>query len=309
MNATCLLMYIVAFYLGDVGFLAEDRRLNVAVTRARRHVAVVCDSQTVQSHAFLKSLISHMTEYGEVRTAFEYLHDIVPQNYTRNHKETKANTDANISLSTKQKVKDHNLGKEQRPIMPTGTKTKFDRAGSNKHAKSSIPPLSEEQAKGKYTEIREQIETFQNDLNRTELQFPSCLNSHDRLLVHQISEELGLRHESRGEGKDRCITVSRPLQSELTEKVVKEEPTEVAQKIVPEAQGGPSCQAPLDLKSLHLERMRREQQKREENAKQKKQQGNISIQTAQSSKKTKSAKGRIDHYWIYRTFLFYVVSM
>ncbi|KAK7880609.1 hypothetical protein WMY93_032760, partial [Mugilogobius chulae] len=71
---------------GEVGFLAENRRINVAVTRARRHIAVVCDTQTVQNHPFLKSLIDHMTQSGEVRTAFEYLQDIVPQNYTRDHK-------------------------------------------------------------------------------------------------------------------------------------------------------------------------------------------------------------------------------
>ena len=64
---------------GEVGFLAEDRRINVAVTRARRHVAVVCDSRTVSNHAFLKTLVDYLTEHGEVRTAFEYLDDIVPE--------------------------------------------------------------------------------------------------------------------------------------------------------------------------------------------------------------------------------------
>ena len=32
---------------GNIGFLSDSRRLNVAITRARRHVAVFCDTKTV----------------------------------------------------------------------------------------------------------------------------------------------------------------------------------------------------------------------------------------------------------------------
>ena len=58
--------------VGEVGFLSEDRRINVAITRARRHLAVVADSETVGRHEFLRSLIEYMSEEGEVRSALEY---------------------------------------------------------------------------------------------------------------------------------------------------------------------------------------------------------------------------------------------
>ncbi|XP_073327807.1 DNA-binding protein SMUBP-2 [Pagrus major] len=276
---------------GEVGFLAEDRRINVAVTRARRHIAVVCDTQTVQNHAFLKSLISHMTEFGEVRTAFEYIQDIVPQNYTRDHKDAKNNTSA--SSSSKQKGKDQPPSKaKQGQKKPSGS-SGIENTAHAKHSKSGITALTEEeQNKKRDSEIREQVESFLKDLNRTELQFPSSFNSHDRLLVHQIAEEMGLAHESKGEGKDRCITVSRPLESTPAEEPTQEETKEEAheEETVPNPQREPPCQPPLDLKSLHLERMKREQQKREENIQQKKQQNNIPA--ALSSKKPKSAKGK-----------------
>lgn len=282
--------------LGEVGFLAEDRRINVAVTRARRHIAVVCDTQTVQNHVFLKSLIDHMTEFGEVRTAFEYLQDIVPQNYARDHKDTKANASASRSTSTKQSVKDGAPSKvKQGQKKPTGSSNKENTAGAGKETKSRAPAATDEgQNKSRYTEIRQQVENFLKDLHQREMHFPSSFNSHDRLLVHQIAEELGLVHESKGEGKDRCITVSRPLESkpakELTqaqkeEKAEEEEAQE--EETTPNPQSEPQSQPPLDLKSLHLERMKREQQKREENAQQKKQQNNFPPAQTQSSKKAK----------------------
>ncbi|XP_034443511.1 DNA-binding protein SMUBP-2 [Hippoglossus hippoglossus] len=284
---------------GEVGFLAEDRRINVAVTRARRHITVVCDTQTVKNHAFLKSLIDHMTEFGEVRTAFEYIQDIVPQNYTRDHKDTNASTSS--SASTKPRVKDQPTSQtKQGQKKSTNSSKKENTAGSEKHPKSCTSTQTKmEQNKNRDAEIREQVEKFLKNPNQRELQFPSSFNSHDRLLVHQIAEEQGLVHESKGEGKDRYISVSRPLDSasakepthaeeeeeeEEEEETIQEE--ETSRNPQSERQGPP----PLDLKSLHLDRMEREQQKRDEHAQQKKQQNNIPAAPTQTSKKSKGKK-------------------
>jgi hypothetical protein len=56
---------------GQVGFLADSRRMNVAVTRARRHCALVCDSETVGSDVFLKRLVEWFEAHGEYVSAQE----------------------------------------------------------------------------------------------------------------------------------------------------------------------------------------------------------------------------------------------
>ena len=54
----------------QVGFVNNRRRLNVAVTRARRHLFVVCDSATVRRDFTIRSLLDHIERSGEVRSAF-----------------------------------------------------------------------------------------------------------------------------------------------------------------------------------------------------------------------------------------------
>ncbi len=54
-----------------MGFLGDHRRINVAITRAKRHVAVIADSDTVCQDPFLRRLVSYITEHGLLRSAGE----------------------------------------------------------------------------------------------------------------------------------------------------------------------------------------------------------------------------------------------
>ncbi|KAF9188374.1 hypothetical protein BGZ51_000620 [Haplosporangium sp. Z 767] len=53
---------------GEVGFLSDRRRLNVAMTRSKRHLCVVGDSETLSmKDAFLKSWMEFLGDHAEVR--------------------------------------------------------------------------------------------------------------------------------------------------------------------------------------------------------------------------------------------------
>jgi DNA polymerase alpha-associated DNA helicase A len=52
----------------EVGFLAEKRRLNVAMTRPRRQLVVIGDSETISKGSkFLKKWMSHLEEHADLR--------------------------------------------------------------------------------------------------------------------------------------------------------------------------------------------------------------------------------------------------
>ncbi|KAL6912269.1 hypothetical protein ACP4OV_001074 [Aristida adscensionis] len=53
--------------LGAVGFLGDSRCINVAITRARKHVTVVCDTSTICHSTFLARLLRHIRRYGQVK--------------------------------------------------------------------------------------------------------------------------------------------------------------------------------------------------------------------------------------------------
>ncbi|XP_049637146.1 DNA-binding protein SMUBP-2 [Suncus etruscus] len=252
---------------GEVGFLAEDRRLNVAVTRARRHVALICDSHTVGQHSFLRRLLDHITEHGEVRTAFEYLDDLVPENYS--HPAPSQGTAAKPSQGA-------TASKKSAGRRPGGTQKAAAALVGRQEQK--LPPGPEASAqthsslKGKAlqdAEIGEDtIEGFRARLlafvasGDMQLPFPATLSALDRLRVHQLAEELGLRHESSGEGRQRILTVSkRETPATVVAAMDPADPADPAPPGPAQAEP-PDTKAkgpdPLDLKALHEERLRRE---------------------------------------------------
>ena len=57
---------------GHLGFLTDLRRMNVALTRARRHLFAVGDSATLSSHAFYARFIEGTQATGSYRSAWEW---------------------------------------------------------------------------------------------------------------------------------------------------------------------------------------------------------------------------------------------
>lgn len=56
---------------GEVGFLADVRRMNVAITRARSKLVVVGDGATISRHPFYEAFLRHAQEEGAWRSAWE----------------------------------------------------------------------------------------------------------------------------------------------------------------------------------------------------------------------------------------------
>jgi superfamily I DNA and/or RNA helicase len=58
---------------GEIGFLQDYRRMNVAMTRAKKLLVIVGDSATIGRSPFYRSLLAYCEEAGAYQTAWEYM--------------------------------------------------------------------------------------------------------------------------------------------------------------------------------------------------------------------------------------------
>uniref|UniRef100_A0A914X5R3 Uncharacterized protein n=1 Tax=Plectus sambesii TaxID=2011161 RepID=A0A914X5R3_9BILA len=65
-----------------VGFLNDDRRMNVSVTRAKRHLVMIGDSRTVVRSDAIAELIDVVSKSGKVQRASEYEADLQLINFS-----------------------------------------------------------------------------------------------------------------------------------------------------------------------------------------------------------------------------------
>ncbi len=57
---------------GDIGFLKDYRRMNVAITRAKERLIIIGDSATIGADAFYNALLTYIEQNGTYRTVWEF---------------------------------------------------------------------------------------------------------------------------------------------------------------------------------------------------------------------------------------------
>eukprot|EP01133_Synstelium_polycarpum_P018869 gene18869-22570_t len=170
-----------------VGFLAEDRRTNVAVTRARRQVLVVCDTTTISSYPFLKRMVEYFRKNGEIRSALEYVEDHQSSDeevWIKDKEEDVVSSESqDKTAGGKQRMSIAELRKEKKKQKKAQTK--------------DIDPATrkEENRLKEIAALKIIIDQFlkSSSLKHT---FPSSLNPYQRMLVHELAETYKLNHET-----------------------------------------------------------------------------------------------------------------
>jgi superfamily I DNA and/or RNA helicase len=57
---------------GEIGFLSDTRRMNVALTRAKRKLVIIGDSSTLTQHPFFDRLLAYFEEKNAYRSIWEF---------------------------------------------------------------------------------------------------------------------------------------------------------------------------------------------------------------------------------------------
>jgi hypothetical protein len=219
---------------GQVGFLADSRRINVAVTRARRQLVVVCDSGTVEKDAFIAALLAHIEERGDYRSAAEYTH-------VWDAEDAAGLAPLNVVAAGAQKKADAGVAEGQRGLnlkgpratgvtvhVPHGGMRGQDRGAHRAEKKTTNAKAAPRGGKGpsqgavseeevvldKPDKLDPELEIALATVDEVarsggRVELSPSLNTFQRMRVHERAEEKEVQHQSSGEGSARRIVVWR----------------------------------------------------------------------------------------------------
>ncbi|CEP00116.1 hypothetical protein PBRA_007850 [Plasmodiophora brassicae] len=186
---------------GRCGFLDDQRRTNVAVTRARRHLAVVCDTTTVSRLPFLQRFVQHLRSAADCRSAAEYDHDDDDED-----EDECDECDQGADVPVVEPSARDGAGQGGKARLSAKQRRQLQRKAV---AETGAPKIAERPPASTF-DMEAARATIRGLRPGQEVSFPASLSSYERMEVHQFAEECGLQHGSSGADRDRYCWVRRP---------------------------------------------------------------------------------------------------
>ncbi len=190
--------------------------MNVAITRARRSVTIVCDSATVKHHPFLREMLQYAEKYGDYRAAVAEYPDIVGHGGN-----SRVPIEAvRASNKTKKGKKSKNKPVSKHPAGKSNDFAKASTVVSAKTAHNVSGPVGRKKNNNEMAELdtshdrdnetcermQKLVDMFANS-SMEEHSFPKSFSSFERRIIHELAEARKLGHETTGSTHGRVIRI------------------------------------------------------------------------------------------------------